>query len=387
MINHAKRVGLIALFALVLVACAVNTGHPAESSLPPVTLTRTPSPLPSHTPSAIIQPTVTATPTVRWEVQVIEIIPAIEHVESEQVHLVNSASFIGETKAAYSFEREGSDSSLYWSGYDLSTRSEISTTAPINYDETFWQRNHIQKIAFHPELDGHFSPSGKYVIYYVGYGSAFDQNSKMEVWIAETRGQRKFKIAEFGNGSLYISQAAWVKDESQVIFDTAYEGPSAFYLADIPTRKTVPLSDVISNFDGVTEEEWKLSPDGKTLAVVDWGRRLVLLSLETETLKVVEEFGGTWPTWSADGKRLYYWWGPNKEAWYQVDEVRVYDLSTEAIATVVDKLSLVRGFRDFEGDNINIASEYYLGEGYAVSNDAEQLLLWNPGLYWVRLHD
>lgn len=390
MINYTKLFGIIALFAVLLVACAVNSNPPTESALPPKTLTSTPKPLPSNTPSATLQPTATATPTVRWEAQVIEIIPAIEHVELEQVHLVNFASFTDDTQAVYSFITGGSDSaeqSLNWGGYDLSTRSEISATAPIHYDESLWKRNHIQKIAFHPELDGHFSPSGKYVIYSVWYGSVFDQDSKTEIWIAETAGQRKFKIFEFGYSNVYIQRAAWVKDESQVIFNASYEGPSEFYLADLPSRKTVPLSAVINDFDGITEEPWALSPDGETLAVIDWGRRLIIVSLETGKLKVVEAFGGTWPTWSADGKRLYYWWGPNKDTWYQVNELRVYDLSTEAISTVVDKSSLVRGFHDYEGDNINLASEYYLGEGYAISDNESQLLLWNPGLYWVTLHE
>ena len=401
MTNRAKLTGTFAIVMLMLAACAVNATIQFESSLPPISTTSTPKTTPSNTPSATVRatatvtqvpktstPIVTTTPTVRWQVQVIEIVPAIQRVEREQERQVNSASFVDDTKVVYSFVTGGSDSAeriIHWSGYDISTQSEISATAPVKYDDSFWKRNHVEKIAFHPELEGYFSPSGKYVIYNVWYGSVFDAGSRTEIWVAETKGQRKVKVCEFGYSNVYIHHATWYNGETKVLFSASYEGPAEFYVTDIPSRKTVLLSEV-TQFDGATENYGRLSPDGKEFAVVDLDRRLLLVPMDNGPVKVLEEAITSVPVWSNDGRQLYYWWGSDKNNWHAVTELRVYDLPTETKSTVVDKPSLVQGFRDYEGDNINLAPEYYLGAAYAVSPHEDQILLWGGWLYGVALH-
>lgn len=271
---------------------------------------------------------------------------------------------------------------LQWVSRNIETEDETPDTPFINYDETFWDRNHINTNAVDPELAGFFSPSGKYVIYSIFLGVSFEPSAKNQIWVAEVYGKQRWKIDEFSGNGVNIYRAAWFDGETKVIFNTAYEGPSEFYVSDFKLHKTVRLSEV-SKFSGITESTWRLSPDGKTLAVVDAGGQLLLVSLGTGELQIVETYGGNFPQWSNDGKFLFYWWRADKNNWQgSIDELKIYNVDSGNKSTLIDKANLTAGFQDYQGDDNCISHDYYLQGGrYAVSPNQKSILLWDNGLY------
>jgi WD40 repeat protein len=270
---------------------------------------------------------------------------------------------------------------LQWVSHNVETGDEFPDKPFINFDSTFWERNQINSNAVNPELAGLFSPSGKYVIYDVFFGESFTPSARTEIWVSETNGSHRWKIYE-SSAPEDIYRAAWFENETKVIFNIAYEGPTSFYVSDFKTGKVKELSE-ISQFDGITEETWRLSPDGKTLAVVSYDRQLLLVSLETGQTQTIENYGGSFPHWSNDGKFLYYWWREDPDNWWDnIDELRVFDISSQKTSTLLDQADLVAGFSNYQGDDNCIARDYYLsGFQYAISPDQKSILLWENGLY------
>lgn len=277
-------------------------------------------------------------------------------------------------------------SELQWVSYNIETGEGIPDTPFIIFDNSFWGRNNLETNAIDPELAGYFSPSGKYVIYSIFLGKSFEPTAKNEIWIAETNSQQKWKIFESVDGNaISISRAAWLENETKVIFSIVYEGPREFYISDFKERKTVKLSE-ISKFSGFTEETWRLSPDGTTLAVVDLDRELLLVSLETGNTQIIESYGGSLPQWSDDGKLLFYWWRADQNNWWgNIDELRVFEINSQKISTLLNQADLVAGFINYQGDDNCIARDYYLlGLQYDVSPNQESILLWSNGLYLLK---
>ncbi len=325
-------------------------------------------------------PSMTNTPNLSNKIDVEEIVPAIQYVDDEQERWIRAAYFV-DNDVVYGYVMGGFDSAeqeILWNRYDLSTKTEISTNPPINYDSSFWKENDIPKKSFHPELYGYFSPSGSSVIYNKWYGSVFDSDSKTEVWIEEINTQDKFLVNEFGYSNVYIHRAAWFDNENKVIFNTSYEGPSEFFIADIPNRKSSPLSDLIG-FEILTEKSWGLSPDGESIALIDYEGRLLVISMETGSYEIIEESKSMMPKWSSDGTEIFYWWG----VYYNRGEIKSYNIQSKSSSTVIDLSSLIQGFQQYEGDGVNIAPRYYIGSDYSISSNGNYLILWSPGLYII----
>ncbi len=354
----------------------------------------TPTLIPASTSASPFTPTLNPTDYVapasaaQRAIKVTELIPS-DRCGITAAKSVFTTSWVNDDEFIYAYYplvEEGSESivnnEVLWVLHNIKTGDEIPAAPTINFDNTFWKRNQIEINAVNPELAGFFSPSGEYVIYSVFLGISFEPNARTEIWVAETKSQQKWKIFEADGNAVDIYRAAWFENETKVIFNIAYEGPTEFYVSDFKSRQTVKLSE-ISQFSGITEETWRLSPDGKTLAVVDLDRRFLLVSLVTGETQTVEMFGGSFPQWSDDGKFLFYWWKADKDNWWDnIDELRVYSLDGGKVSTLVDKSDLSIGFQDYQGDDNCISRDYYLAGGeYAVSPDQKALLLWNSGLY------
>jgi len=273
-------------------------------------------------------------------------------------------------------------SELQWVSYNIEAGKVIPDIPFIIFDNSFWERNHLENNAINPELAGYFSPSGKYVIYSIFLGKSFEPTAKNEIWVAETNGSQRWKIYETSGNAVSISCAAWFENEKKVIFSIAYEGPKEFFISDFKERKTVNLSET-SQFSGFTEETWRLSPDGTSLAVIDLNRELLLVSLETGNTKIIESYGGSFPQWSDDGKLLFYWWRADPNNWWDnIDELRVFEINSQKISTLLSQADLVAGFINYQGDDNCIIRDYYLsGLQYDVSPNQESILLWGNGLY------
>jgi hypothetical protein len=353
--------------------------------------------IPSFTPTLTQQPSDTPTPTPK--VKVHEIVPISSTCDVTTDKSVFTAAWKNDNEIVYAYypvipldpQMELTLMSggvapkvdLQWVSYNTKTGSEKPGVPFINFDNTFWERNQIKTNAINPELTGQFSPSGKYVLYSIIFGNTFEPDGRTEIWVAETKGHRKWKIYE-SHAPLYIPQAAWFDDETKVIFDLSYEGPVSIYISDFELKKTTELSGK-SQFSGLTEEDWKLSPDGSTLAVVDLNRNLLLVSLVSGETQIVEPYGGNLPEWSEDGRYLFYWWRADPNNWRdEVDELRVYDTNDQRISTLLEKSDLVAGFSDYQSDGNCIAGDYFLyGGNYSVSPNQKEFLFWQDYLYLI----
>jgi WD40 repeat protein len=127
------------------------------------------------------------------------------------------------------------------------------------------------------------SPSNKYAIYSVEYGDVSfgskDPTARKEFWLVNSNSQRKLKLLEgFLLGG--IGDVQWLNNETKIVFDYGYEGGVRLYIADLQRWIVTPLNEA-SDFKGGTEQLWDVSPNGKTLAVIDSGLELYLVDLES----------------------------------------------------------------------------------------------------------
>ncbi len=166
-----------------------------------------------------------------------------------------------------------------------------------------------------------------------------------------------------------ISQAVWVKNDTKVIFDFGGDGGVRLYIADVQNETVAPLSDV-SDFKRGTEQRWAVSPDGSALAIVDLGGILWFVSLEDGKTTAIDKFTRN-PTWSKDGKSVFYWWG---ETYNDTHILRAYETVTGDVSFVVDQSSLVSSFRGLRPSD------------FVVSPKGDKIVLWGGGLWLVELH-
>lgn len=387
MLNKLKWSCQWAVMALIFAACSANL--PAVSTSQPTNVPTTAdtarlSSFPTSEPTTISQPTKTVakrpvatsippSPTARFSVRAHE----IEDVDNG--HHVETALWSDDEKfiyyAVYAVSTENRE--LQWAAYDVATHLTQTVHSPLKYDFRVWKQLGVpppRPLDSSVELRGHVSPSGKRIIYTVGYGSNDpyttpepNVRSRTEIWVADSNGKRKTKLKEFpGSGAGVITHAAWFNGESEVLFDLYYEYGVHFYIADMATLSVVSLADV-SEFKSGTETYWAVSPDGSTLAVVDFGGTLWLVSLNDGKSVAVEKHANM-PYWSKHSDLLYYWWGPE---FLHEAALRVYDTASKKISDVVDVPSL---------DSQGVPITYF-----AVSPQGDKIAFWNGDLWLVEL--
>jgi hypothetical protein len=233
---------------------------------------------------------------------------------------------------------EFSENDSKWIAYDITTHLTTTVDAPQRYDPQARQKVKLTTLTGYdgfPYIEGYKSPSGKYIIFAATYGNPSISNSKgrTEVWVADTIGSYKVKLLDQFLGG--INQAIWLKDESKVLFDFGYEGNVQLYIADIKNGPAAPLA-LSSEFDGVTDQIWSVSPDGSRLAFIDLHYRLWIVSLENGKATIIEQ-STRYPIWSKDGKSLYYWWGPS---FSEAGTLHMYDMASATISTLIDRSNL-----------------------------------------------
>jgi hypothetical protein len=276
----------------------------------------------------------------------------------------------------YAFRPEGDMSKdLQWVAYKVTTHFTHTVSSPQEYDVRIWKQLDIPVPV---ELRGQISPSGKRIIYTVGYGSDATYatpdpkvRSRTEIWTADSAGKHRAKLTEFpgaGYGTIY--QAAWLENETRIIFGMNYEYGEHFYIADLNKGTVVPLADV-SGFKEGTEQNWAVSPDGSTLAVVAFDGTLWIASLKGDKVLAIEKYAQE-PYWAKDGKTLYYWWESEAPPEFPPGAtIHAYDMESGKITGVID---------DFNLEDNRVPARYF-----AVAPHEDKIAFWSGGLWLVEL--
>lgn len=283
----------------------------------------------------------------------------------------------------FTFTYSTGDSNTIWASYNTATNTETLALAPVTYNNNFWPSKNMWRVSEQQEVVGYLSPSGKYVLYTLWHTASDNPPSRTEVWLANTVDDTLLKLQTFSSLNLSIAHAIWSKDESKLYFSVTYEGPDEIFVTDVDSGETIPLS-AITDFNGVSEEIWSLSPNEQEMAIIDRNQNLVMVHLDGNKTQIIDSGNALLPSWSTDGQSLYYWWGNSPNDPRKMSELRKYDQGTGKISTLVNDVSLRDGFaRLSESEQSNIL--FQTGAPYVVSPDGKKLLIWGESLYWVVL--
>jgi hypothetical protein len=262
---------------------------------------------------------------------------------------------------------------LQWMAYDAIHHSGTNVSSPLNYDHSIWNQLGVQPPPY-AEVSGYVSPSGRYVIYEIRSGEIF--SGTIETWIADTVQGSHVMLFETDRPGLSVTDVSWFDDETKALLHLGYEGSGEFHVVDVQSGRVVSLGEV-SEHDGIAEEgiEWAVSPVMNILAI-NTGANLLLVSLEDGTLKVVERFdrsppSGRPPSWSSDGKLLYYWGDQSGNT----RPIRVYDPLTGDIDTLIELVFPIPVFA---------------ARSFSVSPQGDKIVFWNlrhDELYLVILNE
>ena len=211
-----------------------------------------------------------------------------------------------------------------WGSYNIATDVETLALAPESYSDNFWPTRGLWQIPEHDEVVGYFSTSGTYVLYTLSNVASDNPALRTDVWLANTADDQLLKLQTFGSVNLSIDHATWTKDESKLYFSVTYEGPDEIFVTNVSSGETIPLS-AITDFDGVSEETWSLSPDEQKMAIINRNQHLVIVPLDGSKTQVIDSGNALLPSWSADGRSLYYWWGHSTDDPRQMSELRKYE--------------------------------------------------------------
>jgi hypothetical protein len=340
----------------------------------------TPTPLPSSTPVPTpIPPTATSMPPATPSVRVVEFFRA-DQCYLNQDKEIFSVAWDNPEEFTYSYSVRGesaasgySFSSLIWKTYNIVTGQERTSQSRMNLKDSLFPADFRKEVLAYPDLTMFYSPSGQFLIF----------SSGAKVSVAETKGERKWKIQDLESEYLGLARSDWSADENTVAFSISYEGPSEIYVSDFKTKKSVLLSE-IADVNGFTENPWDLSTNGDEIAFVDFDNVLKIVSIESGRVKVVPG-GGTQPVWSEDGSYVYYWWRLNAGEWYgKINELRAYNMQTGEVETILDRADLDEGFKEFRGSGECISEDFYVSQNlFAVSPDQGAVVLYNDWLYLV----
>ena len=259
---------------------------------------------------------------------------------------------------------------LGWLQYDIVNAIVSPISSPLTFDTTFWARYDIPTIFSYPELYGYFSPSGEKVIYNIWHGSIlYDPDSTTEIFVQGTQSGDRTKVYQFGYSNVYILRAEWNPSEDTVYFAATYEGPSQLYVVDLSTGHTSLISE-ITDWDGVTEDTFHLSPDGTHIAAIDSHSNLILVSLEDGSIAIVAQSFSSVPIWSPSGDYLYYWHGPE---WMELDQFRRLDTNSLESLVLLESNDLASAVRSLGIDIDPVDEQYLMGGIFAVSPSGESL--------------
>jgi len=135
----------------------------------------------------------------------------------------------------------------------------------------------------------------------------------------------------------------WSPDGNSLVFGTLFVSDAPIYIFDLQSKRvsTLPGSK------GLWDPQW--SPDGRYVAATGRGK---LMLFDVATQKWTEAFGSEvgHPTWSYDGKYIYFQDSHNQDSHERIVRLRLGDHQIENIIDVKDVGRLTTGtFVDWFG--------------------------------------
>ena len=359
-------------------ATATESATPTE---PPPTATSTATAPPTVTPPA---PTPASTSTPVDTGLITGLTETIVDNPIDAVFWADDGSYVAIAMRELEPSTGIATSTLDWAAYYPLTNTVAMIASPLAYDRSVWQRLHIPdptRQMVLPELRGWVSPTGQHVIFTLSNtNDCFAAEGKTLIWLADLGSDQRRQLAErYACGS--ILQAAWLNDESAVVFDFGYEGPRELWLAEVNSG-SLTLLDKLTGRPVATDAYWTLSSTGQ-LAILNSpeGYALEVIDLATGSVITVTE-AASWPSWSGDGDWLYYWNSRNIDQAYEgeVNGLRAYQVSQARTVTIIDRPGLDALFAAVT-QRPDPADYGWLR--LAVSPDGSQVIFWTYNQLWL----
>lgn len=345
-----------------------------HTTTPTLRKTRTPFPKrPTKTSTISPSPTVTVAPVIK---KITRIAP-----DPSDDRFVSTAFWPKDGRKIQYLLTDDSQNRFDWYEYDFQSGSSVAIAPLIPYDPQVWKVLNVtdpKKEGYDPILMGYVSPSGNYLIYpqYLRQ-SANSGEAQTNIWIASKDGKIRHKII---HTSIYsgITQAVWVANEQQVIFDVTTHGGD-IYIADTKTGALVNFSQLTENKASATND-WRVSPEGDLIAA-SYGDITYIFSLDGKVAYEFYEYAEN-ISWTPNGENICYltYVAPlQKDNFLPLrakQSYHCYNLKSDKIISLLD----VQGLKGLEKRGFSINGSVQ------VSNDLKKILssyfvLWLIELY------
>jgi Tol biopolymer transport system component/DNA-binding winged helix-turn-helix (wHTH) protein len=189
-----------------------------------------------------------------------------------------------------------------------------------------------------------YSPDGRYIAF------ASNRGGPPEIWVSDPDGQNVVQLSNLRG--LATGSPAWSPDSRKVAFDSRIKTPDGqiradVYIVDIVERKPRKLS---TDTPGASIPSW--SHDGKWIYFMGGGNdaageRIYRVSPEGGKSEVLTNARGYWPLESPDGQRLYF--AENSGTDYTLHTASLNPTGTESRVDGVPPLSFLANWDIVQG--------------------------------------
>ena len=140
-----------------------------------------------------------------------------------------------------------------------------------------------------------WSPNGKTILFYGSIPSGVDS-----LYVLDADGGAPVQLT-FGTAKERQADPVWSPDGARIAFSTdGGSGRQKLQMMDMTSKQP---QDLVSG-DGLWSPRW--SPDGRYIAALDRTAKLWLYDMHTHARRQLTSFSVGFPSWSADGRALYF---------------------------------------------------------------------------------